>query len=53
MFTDLVLDALIVRLPLGNSPILHTGELLEVHRVVLVVVLEPLFEGAPPDFFVF
>ena len=46
--TDILLYALLVRLPLGVNPKLHAGEFLEVHRVVHVVPLGPrLCEDAP------
>ena len=40
-----MLDVLLVRLPLGVSPILDTGELLEVHKAFLMDFVEPLCEG--------
>ena len=44
--TDLLLDVVLVSFPLGVCPKLHFGELVSVHRVVFVVLVLLLFEGA-------
>jgi hypothetical protein len=42
--TDHLLDVPLVRFPLGVSSKFHAGVFIEVHRVVHVVLLEPLIE---------